>query len=68
MTLKIVTAVVMILTSTLVYFFKRQFLSFFSSDQSLVDRAVSVTWVLTFSTFPDGFKGMQKGVIRALGI
>ena len=43
-------------------------MSFFTSDQNLVQSALNVTWTLIFSTFPSGFKGMQRGVIRALGI
>jgi Na+-driven multidrug efflux pump len=27
-----------------------------------------VIWLISFNTFPDGFKGMLKGVIKALGI
>jgi Na+-driven multidrug efflux pump len=27
-----------------------------------------VVWLISFNTFPDGFKGMLKGVIKALGI
>ena len=30
--------------------------------------ALSVIWMISFNTFPDGFKGMLKGVIKALGI
>ena len=28
----------------------------------------SVIWLISFNTFPDGFKGMLKGIIKALGI
>ena len=66
--LKVVAAIGMTVSSCLLYFFKRQIMGFFTSDQNLLESALSVTWVLTFSTFPDGFKGMLKGVIRALGI
>jgi MATE family multidrug resistance protein len=47
---------------------KKPINEFFSSDQDILPLTLNVTWVLAFSMLPEGFSGMQKGVIRALGI
>ena len=42
------------------------------SDEQTLDVVIpvvtSVIWLISFNTFPDGFKGMLKGIIKALGI
>jgi len=55
-------------TSILVYILKEGIVRLFTSDPELEQTATSVLWIISFSTFPDGFKGMLKGVIRALGL
>jgi MATE family multidrug resistance protein len=55
-------------TSILVYILKEEIVRLFTSDPQLQRTATSVVWIISFSTFPDGFKGMLKGVIRALGL
>ena len=55
-------------SSIMVYVLKEQIVCLFTNDPSLQHMAISVIWIISFSTFPDGFKGMLKGVIRALGL
>ena len=40
----------------------------FSKDQQILEIAGSVMWLQCLNCFPDGFKSLQKGVIRALGL
>ena len=63
-----ITAAMVATTSLLVYFFKEKIVSLFTGDQSVQSTAASVIWIISFSNFPDGYKGMLKGVVRALGL
>jgi Na+-driven multidrug efflux pump len=38
------------------------------SLDAVIPVVTSVIWLISFNTFPDGFKGMLKGIIKALGI
>jgi Na+-driven multidrug efflux pump len=75
-----VTVVILLLTSSCIYIFKEQLVGLFfmfraesldeegTSLDSVIPVVMSVIWLISFNTFPDGFKGMLKGVIKALGI
>jgi Na+-driven multidrug efflux pump len=43
-------------------------LGLFTKEKGVVNAALSIIWIISFDTFPDGFKGMLRGVIKALGI
>lgn len=50
------------------YLFKGKIIRIYNEDEAIVDKALSVVVVLSFSTFPDTYKAMLKGVIRALAL
>lgn len=50
------------------YLFKEQIMGLFTSEESVIAAAMTIIWMLSFNVFPDCFKGMLKGVIKALGI
>ena len=56
---RIITGISLMITSSLLYFFRRQILSSFSSDKQIVELSLKISLVLTLTTFPDGFKAMQ---------
>ena len=43
-------------------------MALFSTPDREMDLIKGCIWLISFSTFPDGFKGMLKGIIKALGI
>ena len=61
-----VTVVVLIFTSTCIYLFKDFIASCFTKDEKVVGIVTSIIWLISFNTFPDGYKGMLKGMIKAL--
>jgi MATE family multidrug resistance protein len=65
---RIVMVINMLLSCLFLYMIRIPLICMFTKDQKLIDLAESVIWILTFSTFPDGYKGMLKGVVRAIGI
>jgi len=52
----------------LVYAFKEPFVSIFTPNQEVKEKTLSIIWLIVFQLFPDGYKGMLKGIIKALGI
>ena len=59
----------MLLTTSLgLFVFKEQIVSILTPDEDIRKLAISVIWLISFNTFPDGFKGMMKGIIKALGL
>lgn len=65
---QIFTSIAVGTTSVLVYVLKEHLVNIFTVDPTVVSTIVKVIWVISFSNFPDGYKGMLKGVIRALGL
>ena len=63
-----ITSIVLVNVAIGMYFFKNKLIGIFTHDPKLIELSLSVIWLLSISSFPDGFKGMQKGVVRALGI
>ena len=61
-----VTVVILILTSLMIYLFKDFIASCFTKDENVVNIVTSIIWLISFNTFPDGYKGMLKGMIKAL--
>jgi Na+-driven multidrug efflux pump len=58
-----------ILTSNLIlYLFNHQLIYFLTKQQSLRISVERVIWIICLCMFPDMYKGMLKGVIKALGI
>jgi Na+-driven multidrug efflux pump len=56
-------------TSLGLYMFKERIIDFLIGESTDIrETALQVIWLISFNTFPDGFKGMLKGVIKALGI
>jgi multidrug resistance protein, MATE family len=64
----LITSIMLVHVAVGMYFFKEKIIGIFTTDPELSRLALSVIWLLSISSFPDGFKGMQKGVVRALGI
>ena len=58
----------LIFVSLTFYLFKLKILAWFSDDEEILKLAGSVMWLQCLNCFPDGFKSLQKGVIRALGL
>jgi Na+-driven multidrug efflux pump len=50
------------------YVFSDAIVSQYTDDVELKSTAKKILFVLYFSTFPDTYKGMLKGVIRALAL
>lgn len=65
---KIVTACLLFITSTCIYLFKEPLVRMFTDEELVTDKALTIIWLISFATFPDGYKGMMKGIIRALGL
>ena len=55
-------------TSCLIYLFKDAFVSLITNDPEVKSKIFSIIWLISFNTFPDGYKGMLKGIITALGL
>ena len=62
------TAVVISSMSLIVYLFKEHIVKIFTNIHDVQEMVLSVIWLISFNTFPDGFKAMLRGVVRALGI
>ena len=56
------------ITSIGLYLMKEEIIGLLTKSEDIRAQALSVIWLISFNTFPDGFKGMLKGVIKALGI
>jgi len=54
------------MTSLMIYLFKDYIASCFTQDENVVKIVTSIIWLISFNTFPDGYKGMLKGMIKAL--
>ena len=50
------------------YTFKEAIIHLYTDNLDVQNLAISVIWVCSISTFPDCYKGMLKGVVKALGI
>ena len=55
-------------TSISIYLFKESIIRVFTDKEEVIVAASSILWLISFNTFPDGYKGMLKGLIRALGL
>ena len=67
-TISVLVVALLIVVTLIMNTFRVQIVSVFSKDQNLLNLAVGAIWIVSINTFPDAFKGMQKGVIRGLGI
>jgi MATE family multidrug resistance protein len=67
---EIITTLILICTSTLVYVFSDAIISIFlkTTEVPITAELQKLMWVFSLNTFPDCYKGMLKGVIKALGI
>ena len=64
----IAIGVVLVLVAVLIGTFKTELVGLITQDKKLLELCSPIIWLIALNTLPDGFKGMQKGVIRALGI
>ena len=67
-TMQIITGIVIGFMAILVYFQKENIVTIFTDLKDVQDMVLSVIWLISFNTFPDGYKAMLRGVIRALAI
>lgn len=65
---EIITTIILICTSTLVYVFSDALISIFTTEKQINAELQKLMWVFSLNTFPDCYKGMLKGIIKALGI
>ena len=59
---------VLMVSSSCIFLFKEWLVSLFTQRDEIIALVSGVIWLISFNTFPDGFKGMLKGIIKALGI
>ena len=52
--------------AVLVYLSKEYLITIFTNQTKIQNIVLSVIWIVSFNTFPDGYKAMLRGVIRAL--
>ena len=65
---QLVTCCIYIFISVIIYLAKDPLAKLFTDDKNVVAIITSIIWLISFNTFPDGFKGMLKGMIKALGL
>ena len=65
---QLVTCFILLTTSSCIYLFKDFIASLFMKDEKVTTVISSILWMVSFNTFPDGFKGMLKGLIKALNL
>jgi len=63
-----VTTLVIASISIMVYLFKEHIVRIFTNLEDVQEMVLNVIWLISFNTFPDGFKAMLRGIVRALGI
>ena len=51
-----------------IYHLREKIIKIFTTDETVLKIAVSTIWIVSINSFPDAFKGMQRGVIRGLGV
>jgi Na+-driven multidrug efflux pump len=57
------------LTVTLVFYYtKEEVVSALTDIPTVYEKALGMIWLLMFNTFPELFKGINKGVIRGLNL
>jgi Na+-driven multidrug efflux pump len=64
----IVTALILCATSILIYSLKEQIVRVFTNNEEIIQITSGIVYLISFNTFPDGYKAMLKGVVKALGI
>ena len=65
---KIVTTCILLISCSIIYSCKEPLVEMFTDEKMVTDRALTIIWLISFAAFPDGYKGMMKGIIRALGL
>mmetsp|Transcript_12782 Transcript_12782/g.21611 ORF Transcript_12782/g.21611 Transcript_12782/m.21611 type:complete len:212 (+) Transcript_12782:864-1499(+) len=63
-----VTVVIILLVMTFQYIYRREIVMMFTDNKEVEDQALGAIVLFVFNIFPDLFKGMLKGIIKALGI
>ena len=51
-----------------VYMFIEQLVSMYTNEEHIKRRALSLTWIICITQFPDSFKGPLKGTFKAFGM
>lgn len=67
-TFKLLTTTAIFIILILMSIFQRQVVSLYSDIPSIREEALKGIWLLLFNIYPDLFKGMLKGIIKAKGI
>ena len=67
-TIKFISVICLGLLSLAVYVFKSQLILIFTEHGQTIEKINTVIWIISFNTFPDCYKGMLKGIIKALGV
>ena len=63
-----ISTILILITCFLVWKYKSQYISIFTENDQIYSTATQVIYLISLNTFPDCFKGMLKGVIKALGL
>jgi len=67
-TFEICTTGILIFNSIIIYVFSGDIIHFLTTDKAIDTELKTVIWVFSVNTFPDCYKGMLRGVIKALGL
>ena len=60
--------VIILVVSAGIYSTKEEAVASLTTIPEVYDKAMAVVWLLIFNTFPEMFKGINKGVIRGLNL
>ena len=60
--------IIILVVSVLLYYCKEQLVASLTNIPLVYDRAMDVVYLLIFNTFPEQFKGINKGIIRGLNL
>lgn len=59
---------IILVNSAVIYIFQEQIMGLWTSDQDLIQLGKGNIWIVCLVIIPEGIKGMQKGVIKALSL
>jgi Na+-driven multidrug efflux pump len=59
---------IILAVSVIIYYTKEEVVASLTNIPTVYDRAMAVVWLLIFNTFPEQFKGINKGIIRGLNL
>ena len=50
------------------HMYKEKLVAYITDEQEILEKIYTMIYMITFNTYPELWKGMLKGVIRALGL